>query len=140
MEVPMMGKIPGKILGKYPAVKLPDELHAFILTNQCIVSIFIKKMERKISLKKLAFAFLGGAFATNIPAVLAGMEPKIERLDLKNIEMNERTLIFPFHKIEKVYFNDWENIIRIKIDGKKHSYIFNPDDYEEIKEKICGKS
>jgi len=140
MEVPMMGRIPGKILGKYPAVKLPDELHAFILTNQCIVSIFIKKMERKISLKKLAFAFLGGAFATNIPAVLAGMEPKIERLDLKNIEMNERTLIFPFHKIEKVYFNDWENIIRIKIDGKKHSYIFNSDDYEEIKEKICGKS
>jgi len=140
MKVLMMEKIPGKILGKYPAVKLPNEIHAFILTNQCIVSVFIKKLERKISLKKLVFAFLGGAFATNIPAVLAGMEPKIEKIDLKNIEMDERTLIFPFHKIEKIYFNDWENIIRIKIDGKKYSYILNPDDYEEIKGKICGRS
>jgi len=136
-----MEKIPGKILGKYPAVKLPDELHALILTNRCLISVFIKKIGRKISLKKLAFAFLGGAaFATNIPAVVAGMEPKIDNIDLKNIEMNERALIFPLHEIEKIYFNDWENIIRIKIDGKKYSYILNPDDYEEIKEKICGKS
>lgn len=55
MKVLMMEKIPGKILGKYPAVKLPNEIHAFILTNQCIVSVFIKKLERKISLKKTCF-------------------------------------------------------------------------------------
>ncbi len=130
-----------KIIGKYAAVKLPDELHIIVLTEQHFISVFVRKLKRKISLKKLALSFLGGmAFPSHIPNVLAGMEPKIDENWIKNVDMKKVNLIFSWAEVEKVYFNDWENIVRIKVGGKKHSYLLNPDDYEEIKKKICGKS
>ncbi|GEM_PF-6747573 len=129
------------IIGKYVAVKLPDELHVIVLTRHRFISAFVRKLRSKISLKKFALAFLGGiAFATHIPNVLAGMEVKIDEKWVKDVEMKEGSLIFSWQEIEKVYFNDWQNIIRIKVRGKKYSYVLNPEDYEEIKKKICGKS
>jgi len=129
-----------KIIARFPSVKLPDELHELILTDKKLISIFIKKLKRKISLKKVLLVFLGGAaFSTQIPPVVAGLEPNISAEKIADIKLNEKSLIFPWQEIDKIYLNNWKNMVKIKIHGKKYKYNLNPDDFQEFKEKLCGK-
>ncbi len=121
-----------KIIARFPSVKLPDELHELILTDKRIVSIFIKKLERKISLRKIAIAFIGGAFAHDIFSVISGIEPEIEKIE--EVQLNRNSLSFYWKEIDKIYLNEWKNMIKIKVYGRVHKYILNPDDFDEIKD------
>lgn len=71
-----------KILAVFPAIKLPNEIHKLILTEQKFTSIFIEKIQRKLSSSIMAL-FGSIIFPFEIASILAGIENNIKNINDK---------------------------------------------------------